>query len=183
MPRILVADDNQIVLKQLTAVISQQTGWIVCGEAADGRQAVELANAVKPDLVMLDWSMPVLNGLDAAKEILKTAPSVPVVLFTLHKSTQLEEEAMKFGVRKVISKMDGFMALFAGLEEALGEGRVPADAPAHSATPAPIGPLDVTKELSLDVPAPATEGSAAAPQIQSNGKKPPQEPEAQLDRN
>lgn len=76
----------------------------------------------KPDLVVLDLSMPMLNGLEAAAEILKILPNVPIVLYTLHKGAQLDLEAKKIGVCNVLSKDEGQLELIAGLEELLGRG-------------------------------------------------------------
>lgn len=95
--------------------------WSVCGEAVNGRQAVLMAADLSPDLVLLDFAMPMLNGLEAAEEILKMTPKVPIALYTLHQSTQLQSKANKAGPIKVIAKSDGLLALVTGLKELLGE--------------------------------------------------------------
>ena len=122
MPKILIADDTEVIRTQLKIILSQPAGWIVCGEATNGQQAVLMASQLKPDLIVLDFLMPMLNGLQAAEEILKSTPAVPIVLYTLHKVLQLDLEAKRIGVRKAISKSDGSDALIACVEELLGHG-------------------------------------------------------------
>ena len=118
MRKILIADDSdntRIYIRN--AVLSR--GWTVCGEAIDGLQAVQMAGQLKPDLVILDLSMPVLTGLQAAKEILQAAPNLPIVLFTLHEAPQVREAAARVGVLRVVSKEDGLAPLFVAIEESL----------------------------------------------------------------
>lgn len=95
MRKILIADDNESVRNALRDVLSRQNGWAVCGEATNGRSAVSLALELKPDLIILDFLMPLMNGLAAAAEISRTLPSVPVVLYTMHNSEQLDREAKR----------------------------------------------------------------------------------------
>lgn len=121
MPRILIADDSDLVRTFLRTALMQFGSWSVCGEAVNGRQAVLMAADLTPDLVLLDFAMPMLNGLEAAEEILKMTPKVPIALYTLHQSTQLEKKANKTGPIKVIAKSDGLLALVTGLKELLGE--------------------------------------------------------------
>jgi DNA-binding NarL/FixJ family response regulator len=121
MPRILIADDSDLVRTFLRTALIQFGSWSVCGEAVNGRQAVLMAADLSPDLVLLDFAMPMLNGLEAAEEILKTAPCVPIALYTLHHSSQLQSKANKTGPIKVIAKSDGLLALVTSLRELLGE--------------------------------------------------------------
>jgi DNA-binding NarL/FixJ family response regulator len=93
---------------------------VVCGEAANGKEAVELAAKTSPDVILLDFQMPVMNGLEAAEEILKASPSVPVILYTLHQNSFFESRAKAIGVRKVISKGDIFSALLSSMGELVG---------------------------------------------------------------
>jgi DNA-binding NarL/FixJ family response regulator len=117
--RILVADDNEAVRKCLKNLLSDCPAWVVCGEAADGQQAVSLAQKLNPDLIILDVGMPILDGLHAALEILKDRPSVPIILFTLYKSDPLDFEAKKMGVRAVVSKASGTEALLETVQTSL----------------------------------------------------------------
>jgi DNA-binding NarL/FixJ family response regulator len=84
--------------------LERQDGWEVCGEAADGREAIEKAQQLKPDLVVLDLSMPVMNGLEAARVLKRSLPSLPLVMFTNFTSPQLSKEAFSAGVNAVVSK-------------------------------------------------------------------------------
>ena len=120
MPKILIADDNEQVRKLLSAVLSKEANWNVCGQAANGRQAVLMAHELKPDLVILDFSMPMLDGLRATAEILKNSPAVPIILYTLHKSDQVEQEAIRVGAKKVVSKTDSVDSLLQTIRELLG---------------------------------------------------------------
>lgn len=121
MPRVLIADDNQFLRDALKAVVfEKKNNWTVCGEAANGGEAVEMAAKLHPDVILLDFQMPVMNGLSAAKQILYDSPSVPIILYTLHKNALLESQAKSVGVRTVVSKAESFSDLMANLEIILG---------------------------------------------------------------
>jgi DNA-binding NarL/FixJ family response regulator len=104
MVRILIADDNTLVRRVLRNLVEQDKDWQVCGEAIDGGEVVQRTKETHPDLIVLDFQMPVMNGLQAAKEIAKVAPEVPVLLFTAHLSVNLENEARKVGIQGAVSK-------------------------------------------------------------------------------
>jgi DNA-binding NarL/FixJ family response regulator len=105
--KILIVDDNEYVRRCLRYCIEQNQGWQVCGEAEDGKMALEMVSRLRPDLVTLDLSMPVMNGLEAAKEISKIAPEIPMVMFTMY-ADAVREEAERAGIRHVFSKTKGF---------------------------------------------------------------------------
>jgi chemotaxis response regulator CheB len=116
--RILIVDDNQTLRRALRGMLSSRADWIVCGEAANGLQAVQLAAKLKPDVVLLDFKMPVMNGLDAAREIMTNDPLVPIAMYTLvDESIRFESEAQKMGVRKIISKTDLLESLASSLDD------------------------------------------------------------------
>ena len=118
MLRILIVDDNQTLRRALRGMLSKRADWFVCGEAANGLQAVQLAAKLKPDAVLLDFRMPLMNGLEAAREIIKNDPSVPIAMYTLvDQSVRFESEAARIGVRKIISKSDIFQSLVSSLDE------------------------------------------------------------------
>lgn len=128
MPRVLIADDNQFLRDALKAVVfDKKSNWTVCGEAANRGEAVEMAAKLHPDVILLDFQMPVMNGLSAAKQILNDSPSVPIVLYTLHKNAVLESQTKSLGVRTVISKVESFSDLMANLEIILGAGHLGCD--------------------------------------------------------
>ncbi|MFZ3201620.1 MAG: response regulator transcription factor [Candidatus Acidiferrales bacterium] len=121
MARILIADDSEFLRTHVRAFL-QRPGWFLCGEAANGRQAVLMASQLKPDAIVLDFAMPMLNGIEAAREILKALPSVPIVLYTVYRNPHLERDAIEAGIRKVISKGEGQDALIASLQGLLAVG-------------------------------------------------------------
>jgi two-component system, NarL family, nitrate/nitrite response regulator NarL len=104
--KILTADDSSAIRQLLRFFIEHNTDWLVCGEAENGQIAVEKVAQLKPHAVILDLSMPVINGLDAAREITRIAPTVQIVMFTMHVNEQLRKEAKDAGVKDVISKTD-----------------------------------------------------------------------------
>jgi len=118
--RILIADDKQHFRQELRNLIEGHQGWEVCTEAGDGVQAVSRAKQLKPDLVILDLAMPDLNGFQAAKQISEALPGVPILMLTLYASPQVEKEAERVGVKRVISKSTANM-LVPSIEEALAQ--------------------------------------------------------------
>jgi DNA-binding NarL/FixJ family response regulator len=120
--RILIADDHELFRRGLAAELTQVPGWVVAGEAANGRDAVELAAALKPDLVVLDLTMPELNGLEAARKIISVNPAARVLILTAHESEQLVREVLSAGARGYVLKSDAGRTLIAALQSLL-DGR------------------------------------------------------------
>lgn len=106
MVRILVADDNPAVRRYLRGLLEQKEDWKVCDEARDGKDAIDLFRSKHHDLVVVDFQMPDVNGLDVAREIVKLSPDTPILMVTLYLSRQLEEEARKIGIRGACAKTD-----------------------------------------------------------------------------
>jgi DNA-binding NarL/FixJ family response regulator len=102
--RILIVDDHAAVRLALTRVIESVDGFEVCGEAENGRVGVERALRLKPDLIILDLSMPVMDGLEAARELKELMPAVPILMYTSFTSANLPAEALAAGVSRVASK-------------------------------------------------------------------------------
>jgi CheY-like chemotaxis protein len=100
--RILVVDDSSPVLASIKFMLESVSDWIVAGVAHDGREAIEKVALLNPDLVLLDFTMPVMNGLDAARELLHIWPELPIVMFT--HSPEIDREALLCGCRSVVSK-------------------------------------------------------------------------------
>lgn len=114
--QILVADDHDIVRRGLKQLLNSRPGWEVCAEASTGREAVTLAEQLKPKVVVMDISMPELNGLEAARKILKILPKTEIVILTLHFSDQLVREILASGARGYIMKSDADRDLVAAVE-------------------------------------------------------------------
>ena len=106
MVRILVADDNPAVRHYLRSLLELQSTWLVCGEARTGGEALERVKENVPDMILLDFQMPDLNGLDVARQIVRLFPNIPILMVTIHLSRQLAEEAQKVGIRGVCLKSD-----------------------------------------------------------------------------
>jgi DNA-binding NarL/FixJ family response regulator len=104
--RILIVDDSPLVRQRLRVLLQQHPGWEICGEAADGRDAVRKAQLLTPDLIVLDFLMPEVDGLQAARQIAQLVPGVPILMFSMHLSKQLMEEAKNVGVRGAVAKTD-----------------------------------------------------------------------------
>jgi DNA-binding NarL/FixJ family response regulator len=118
--RFLIVDDSELVRQGLRAVLQANPGWEVCGEAADGVAGVEMLKSVQPNIVILDFQMPGINGLETARRMTAIAPAVPIVMFTQHASAELEQHAREAGVRSVVSKTDAF-AMIGIIEALLGQ--------------------------------------------------------------
>ena len=101
--RVLIADDSPSVRK-LVLVLFKSNGFSICGEAENGAQAIEKARQTRPDIIVLDYSMPVMDGIRAAKSLKQLMPRVPLLLFTVHDSWVLEKEALAAGVAAIVSK-------------------------------------------------------------------------------
>jgi DNA-binding NarL/FixJ family response regulator len=120
--RLLVADDHEIVRKGLCALLGGQPGWGIVAEARDGREAVGMAKELKPDVAVLDISMPGLNGLEAARQISKAVPQTKVLVLTMHESDTFIGEALEAGVRGFLLKTDAGKDLV-GAVDALGRNQ------------------------------------------------------------
>ncbi|MFY9905400.1 MAG: response regulator transcription factor [Terriglobales bacterium] len=119
--RILVADDHDVIRQGVISLIKEHLGWEVCAEACDGRSAVDKAKEVKPDIVIIDIGMPLLNGLDATRQILKDNPIVRVLILTMADGDRVVREAFEAGAQGFVLKSDASRDLVAAIH-ALGHG-------------------------------------------------------------
>jgi DNA-binding NarL/FixJ family response regulator len=121
MPKcILVADDNDLVRTVIRFFLESHQGFEVCGEAADGVDAIEKAKKLKPDLIVLDLAMPQMNGVEAASVLKGVMPGVPIVLFTMYKEALGNALTTAVGVSAVLSKPDGLGKLVECVQGLLG---------------------------------------------------------------
>ena len=104
--RILVADDHDIVRQGLRSLLESRPGWEVCGEASNGREAVEMCMELKPEIVIADIAMPQMTGLEATRQILKSSPKTQVIILTMHESEELLREVLDAGARGYVLKTD-----------------------------------------------------------------------------
>ena len=114
--RILVVDDHAVVRRGVRSLLESQEGWEVCGEATNGRDAVEQSGRLRPDVVVLDLSLPGLNGLDATRQILKEAPGTEVLVLTMHQSEELARDVLQAGARGYLLKSDADKNLIAAVD-------------------------------------------------------------------
>jgi DNA-binding NarL/FixJ family response regulator len=114
--RILVADDHQVVRTGLRTLLESKTGWQVCAEAANGREAVEKAGQLKPDVAVLDIGMPLLNGVEATRQIRKLSPQTEILILTMHDSELLIQEVLAAGAHGYILKDDADRNLVAAVD-------------------------------------------------------------------
>jgi DNA-binding NarL/FixJ family response regulator len=128
MTKILIVDDNRSVRAAFRMCFKMKADWIVCGEAENGAAAVELARDLKPDVVVLDYAMPVMNGLEAARALSVLAPECAILMYTMFAAPDLSALAHAAGVRTVLSKevngigavMEAIEAIASGLSESCG---------------------------------------------------------------
>src|SRR5215469_13110708 len=114
--RLLIADDHAVVRAGLRTLLESRKGWQVCAEAADGREAVEKAEKHKPDVIILDIGMPLLNGVEAARRIRKALPQSEILILTMHESDELVQQVVEAGARGYILKDEADRVLHAAID-------------------------------------------------------------------
>jgi DNA-binding NarL/FixJ family response regulator len=117
--RILIVDDHEMLRRGLRALLSGDARWVVCGEGENGKVGVEKVRQLAPDLVILDVTMPVMNGLDAAREIRQFAPSIKILVFSMHDSPAMRTEFRRVGADAFVLKSAAATELTAMVERLL----------------------------------------------------------------
>ena len=120
--RIVIADDHEIVRQGVRRILEAHADWQICAEAENGEKAVALAERLNPDAIILDISMPVMSGLEAAREIAQFNANIPIIVFTMHQSGDIAESARTLGARGVVSKCDACRDLVKAIECVLSGG-------------------------------------------------------------
>jgi DNA-binding NarL/FixJ family response regulator len=122
--RILIVDDHEVVRRGLLALLGTQAGWEVVGEAASGSDAVKIVAQTRPDVVIMDITMPTMSGLDATRLIMETAPQTKVLIFTMHDSEQMMQTALEAGARGYVLKSNAASDLITAIR-ALSKDETP----------------------------------------------------------
>jgi two-component system, chemotaxis family, chemotaxis protein CheY len=110
---VLIVDDNAFVRQALFELFQRQADFEVCGDAENGREAIEMAEQLLPDLVVLDLSVPVMNGLDAARVLRRMMPTFPLIMYSAFGDRLVEQQARLVGISAVVSNSDPFSVLLA----------------------------------------------------------------------
>jgi len=181
--RVLIADDSPAVRRTLRHFLQADNAWEIV-DAEDGQTAIARALEFHPDVIILDLAMPVMDGLSAAREISKALPEAAILMYTMHRTPHLEQEAQKCGVRKLVSKSQGAVLLSA-VHDILAAKRDggqetdsnPGDAAAATASADSTLPQSTLAEISLSDPGTnAAITDAAGPGAATAPKDPPSKP-------
>jgi len=122
MPRVIVVDDHAVIRRGVQQILHAFPEWELCGEAGDGQEAIRLAETLRPEIIIMDISMPGLNGLEATRIISDILPDTKILLLTLHSSTELVRTAFRAGARGYVLKSDAEHELVRALNVIAGEG-------------------------------------------------------------
>jgi DNA-binding NarL/FixJ family response regulator len=122
MPKVLIVDDHAFIRRGVQTILHPFPEWEFCGEAENGKEAIRMADELKPEVIIMDISMPGLNGIEATRAIRKTQPAVKIVLLTLHDSSELLRIAFRAGARGYLLKTDAEQELVKALTVVIGEG-------------------------------------------------------------
>jgi DNA-binding NarL/FixJ family response regulator len=122
MPRVLIVDDHAVIRRGVRGILSSYPEWEICGEADNGQDAVRLAAELRPDVIIMDVSMPGLNGLEATRIIREVLPECRILLLTLHSSAEFLRNAFSAGARGYVLKSDAEQELIRALNVVIGEG-------------------------------------------------------------
>jgi DNA-binding NarL/FixJ family response regulator len=118
---VLVVDDNAAIRKAICELFTREPDFEVCGEAENGREAIEKAQQIHPALIVTDLSMPLMNGLEETRILKKLMPAVPVIIYSAHTSPIVDKEALEAGASAVVSKSDAVAILIGKARELLDE--------------------------------------------------------------
>lgn len=116
MTRILIADDHDVVRSGVRAILEARAGWEVVGEAADGKSAISEAAKMRPDVVILDYGLPLVNGVEAARQIKTRVPGTEILIFTMHDTDSLVRDVLEAGARGFLLKSDAKDLLISAVE-------------------------------------------------------------------
>jgi DNA-binding NarL/FixJ family response regulator len=119
MKYILIVDDSPLIRRSLRTLFDQQPNWAICAEAENGREGIDKAQTLHPDLILLDLAMPRLNGIDASRILKRLMPATPIVMFTTFTNPFIKEAALAAGVQAVVDKSEGATTLIRSIQQLL----------------------------------------------------------------
>src|ERR1700676_885982 len=122
MPRVLIVDDHAFIRRGIQTILNPFPQWKLCGEADNGKDAIRMANKLEPEVIIMDVSMPELNGIEATRAICKAQPGIKIILLTLHESAELVRSAFRAGARGYLLKTDAEQELVKALTVVTGQG-------------------------------------------------------------
>jgi DNA-binding NarL/FixJ family response regulator len=122
MPRLLIVDDHALIRRGVQTILRPYPEWDLCGEADNGQDAIRLSDELRPDVIVMDVSMPGTNGIEATRAIVKAQPHVKVILLTLHESSEMVKNAFRAGAKGFLLKTDAEQDLVRALRVVLREG-------------------------------------------------------------
>ena len=120
--RILVVDDHEVVRQGIRTILSARPDWEICGEAVNGQEAIKLAETLGPDAIIMDITMPIMSGLEAARQITRNNNSAPILIFTMHESRTLADSVRETGARGFVFKSRAAQDLINALDILLQNG-------------------------------------------------------------
>jgi len=120
--RILVVDDHEVVRQGIRTILLSRPDWEICGEAVNGQEAIKLAEELRPDAIIMDITMPVMSGLEAARQITRNQNSAPILIFTMHESRSLADSVRETGARGFVFKSRAAQDLIHALDVLLQNG-------------------------------------------------------------
>ena len=120
--RILVVDDHEVVRQGIRTILSARPEWEICGEAVNGQEAIRLAEELRPDAIIMDITMPIMSGLEAARQITRNKNSPPILIFTMHESRSLADSVRETGARGFVFKSRAAHDLINALDVLLRNG-------------------------------------------------------------
>jgi two-component system nitrate/nitrite response regulator NarL len=149
--RILIADDHEVVRQGIRTILSARPDWEICGEAVNGQEAIQLANDLRPDAIIMDITMPVMSGLEAARQLTKSNNAAPILIFTMHESRSLADSVQETGARGFVFKSRAARDLIHALEILLNGGTYfgPEVEKATSTKPSPNPAISFMRSLVL----------------------------------
>jgi DNA-binding NarL/FixJ family response regulator len=120
--RVLVADDHEVMRLGIRNLLESRSGWSVCADAANGQEAIEKALQFLPDVIIMDITMPIMNGVEASAEIAKLQPKIPIILFSLHLSEDLFSHFQSDAIKGAVAKGDAARDLVRAVETVIAGG-------------------------------------------------------------